>query len=47
MSKKKFKRQKQRKRFPWPFVAIGGVLLLLAAFFIANRSGGDNGALVR
>ena len=43
MSKKKFKRQKQRKRFPWPLVAIGGVLLLMAAFFLANRGGGDNG----
>ncbi|HEX9840648.1 MAG TPA: hypothetical protein VGA72_14965 [Anaerolineales bacterium] len=43
MSKKKFKRQKQRKRFPWSLVAIGGVLLLIAAFFFANRSGGDGG----
>ena len=45
MSKKKFKRQKQRKRFPWPLVAIGGVLLLIAAFFLANRGGGDKGGI--
>jgi hypothetical protein len=39
---KKHKRQKQRKNFPWSIVAIGGVLLLIAAFFLANR-GGDGG----
>ena len=39
---KKHKRQKQRKSFPWSLVAIGGVLLIIAAFFLANR-GGDNG----
>jgi hypothetical protein len=39
---KKHKRQKQRKSFPWSIVAIGGVLLLIAAFFLANR-GGDGG----
>ena len=39
---KKHKRQKQRKSFPWPLVAIGGVLLVIAAFFLANR-GGDGG----
>jgi hypothetical protein len=40
---KKHKRQKQRKSFPWPLVAIGGVLLIIAAFFLANRGGGDSG----
>ena len=40
---KKHKRQKQRKNFPWPLVAIGGVLLIIAAFFLANQSGGDGG----
>ncbi len=39
---KKHRRQKQRKSFPWSVVAIGGVLLLIAAFFLANR-GGDGG----
>ena len=39
---KKHKSQKQRKSFPWSIVAIGGVLLLIAAFFLANR-GGDGG----
>jgi len=40
VSKKKY--QKQRKNFPWPLVAFGGVLLLLAAFFLA-RQGGSGG----
>jgi len=39
---KKHKRQKQRKSFPWSLVAIAGVLLIIAAFFLANR-GGDSG----
>ena len=39
---KKHKGQKQRKSFPWSLVAIGGVLLVIAAFFLANR-GGDGG----
>jgi hypothetical protein len=39
---KKYKRQKQRKSFPWSLVAIGGILLIIAAFFLANR-GGDGG----
>ena len=40
---KKHKRQKQRKSFPWSLVAIGGVLLIIAAFFLANRGGDDGG----
>jgi len=40
---KKHKRQKQRKSFPWSLVAIGGVLLIIAAFFLANRGGVDGG----
>ena len=39
---KKHNKQKQRKGFPWSLVAIGGVLLIIAAFFLANR-GGDGG----
>jgi len=42
MSKKKHKRQKDRKSFPWPLVAFGGVLLILAADLFANQ-GGDGG----
>jgi len=40
---KKHKRQKQRKSFPWPLLAIGGVLLIIASFFFANQGGGDGG----
>jgi len=41
VSKKKYR--KQRANFPWPLVALGGVLLLLAAFFLATRNGDDGG----
>jgi len=43
MSKNKSRRQKQRRNFPWPLVVLGGVLLLIAAFFLANRGGAGNG----
>jgi hypothetical protein len=42
MSKKR-RKQKQKRHFPWLPVALGGVLLLMAAFFLASR-GGDNGS---
>ena len=41
---KKYRRQKQRKAFPWPLVVFGGILLIAAAFLLAsNRGGGDGG----
>ena len=41
---KTYRKQKQRKTFPWLFVALGGGLLLLGAILFANRSGeGDGG----
>ena len=40
---KKYRKQKQRKNFPWLFVALGGVLLVAAAFLFANRSGDGGG----
>lgn len=40
MSKKRSR--KQKSTFPWPIVALGGVLLLVAAFFLA-RQGGESG----
>jgi len=41
MAKKnqKYRKQKQRKKFPWLVVVLGGGLLLLAAVLFANRSG--------
>ena len=42
-NKKKYKRQEQRQKFPWLFVALGGGLLLLAAILFANRSGDGGG----
>jgi len=45
MAKKnqKYRKQKQRKNFPWLFVALGGGLLLLAAILFASRSGDGGG----
>ncbi len=42
MSKNKKRYRKQRQNFPWLPVALGGVLLLIFAFFFANQ-GGDSG----
>jgi len=41
MSKKKYKRQKYRKTFPWPLLIFGGILLIVAAVLFTDRSGGD------
>jgi hypothetical protein len=45
MTKKnqKYRKQKQRKNFPWLFVALGGGLLLLAAVLFARNGGGGGG----
>jgi hypothetical protein len=41
--KQKYRKQKQRKNFPWLFVALGGGLLLLAVILFASRSGDRGG----
>ena len=45
MTKKnqKYRKQKQRKNFPWLLVALGGGLLLLATVLFANRSSDGGG----
>ncbi|HKI53106.1 MAG TPA: hypothetical protein VJ987_03200 [Anaerolineales bacterium] len=40
---KKHKRQKQKQKFPWVILAIGGVILVIAAFLFARQGGGDGG----
>jgi hypothetical protein len=40
---KRYRKQKQTKKFPWLLVVLGGGLLLLAAVLFVNRSGGDTG----
>lgn len=40
---KKNSRKKQKKSFPWLFVAIGGILLITAAFFFINQSADGSG----
>ena len=45
MAKKnqKYRKQNQRKNFPWLLVVLGGGLLLLATVLFANRSGEGGG----
>ena len=45
MAKKnqKYRKQNQRKNFPWLLAVLGGGLLLLAAVLFANRSGDGGG----
>lgn len=31
--------QKKKKKFPWPMVVLGGVLVIAAAFYLGNRTG--------
>ncbi len=38
---KKSKRQTQKQRFPWLLVALGGMILIVAAFLFANQNGDD------
>ena len=39
-NKKKYKGQKQRSNVPWLIVALGGAVLLGAAFLLASRNHG-------
>ena len=38
---KRYKKQKETKKFPWLLVILGGGLLILAAVLFANRGGGN------
>lgn len=40
---KKHKRQKQKQGFPWAIAAVGGILLILAAFLFARQNGDGGG----
>ncbi len=40
---KKNRRQKQKINFPWVFLAFGGILLIVAAFFFARQNGDGGG----
>lgn len=42
--RKKHKRQKQKQKFPWILLALGGVFVALAVFLFA-RQGGDGGSM--
>ncbi len=42
MSKNR-KRGRQKKTFPWPLLAFGGILLVVAAFMFASRGGAGGG----
>ena len=43
MANKKYRKQKQRRQFPWLFLVLGGGLLLFAVILFANRGGADGG----
>ena len=40
---KKFRKKRRSQPFRWSLVALGGLLLILAAFLFANRNGGGGG----
>ena len=40
---KKYRKQNQRKKFPWLYLALGGGLLIFAAILFANQSGDGGG----
>ena len=42
-SNKRYRKQKQSRKFPWLLVALGGGLLLIAAVLFPNRSGDGGG----
>jgi hypothetical protein len=42
-TKKKFKRQNRRQKFPWLPIALGGVLLITAVFFLARQDSNRGG----
>lgn len=41
---RKHKHQKTRRAFPWPILAFAGIVLILAAFLLANKSAKGNAA---
>ena len=44
MANKKYRKQKQRRQFPWLFLVLGGGLLLFAVILFVNRGNGGGGA---
>lgn len=40
---KKYKRQKQKQKFPWAIAVLGGILLIVAAFLFARQNGDGGG----
>jgi len=40
IDKKKYRKQRHRRAFPWPLLALGGLFLVIAVFLFANKSGG-------
>lgn len=42
-NRQKYGKQKQKQRLPWIVLAVGGVMLVLAAFLFAGQGGGNGG----
>ncbi|MEW6402315.1 MAG: hypothetical protein AB1649_10980 [Chloroflexota bacterium] len=43
MSKKNRKYRNQNKAFPWPLIAVGSVIVLIAAFLLINQNSDRGG----
>lgn len=41
--REKSRKQKQKQRLPWIVLAVGGVMLVIAAFLFARQGGDDGG----
>lgn len=44
---KRYRKQKQTRKFPWLHVVLGGGLLILAAVLFANRNAGNTSGTPR
>ena len=42
---RKHRKRNQRMGFAWPFLVFGGILLIVAAFLFANKTGGSHAAI--
>lgn len=42
-NRQKYRKQRQKQKIPWIILAIGGVMLVLAAFLFARQGNGDDG----
>ena len=46
MSGQKYRKHRGKKAFPWPLVALGGILLIVAVFLLTNQGSGGTPAIL-